>query len=56
LEPLGRWQEVLKVDDVKLKKVAKELPADKRSKIEEARKLDKEYKTISLKKDSKKNK
>ncbi|HRY52763.1 MAG TPA: PD-(D/E)XK nuclease family protein [Candidatus Portnoybacteria bacterium] len=56
LEPLGRWQEVLKVDDVKLKKVAKELPADKRSKIEEARKLDKEYKTISLKKDSKKKK
>jgi putative RecB family exonuclease len=50
LEPLGRWQEVLKVDDVKLKKVAKELPADKRSKIEEARKLDKEYKTIALKK------
>jgi len=54
LEPLGRWQEVLKVDDVKLKKVAKELPADKRSKIEDARKLDKEYKTLALKKSGKK--
>jgi len=54
LEPLGRWQDVLKVDDVKLKKVAKELPTEKRAKIEEARKLDKEYKTLSLKK-AKKN-
>jgi len=50
LEPLGRWQDVLKVDDVKLKKVAKELPADKRAKIETARQLDKEYKILSLKK------
>ncbi len=50
LEPLGRWQDVLKVDDVKLKKVAKDLPAAKRAKIEEARKLDKEYKILSLKK------
>ena len=53
LEPLGRWQDVLKVDDVKLKKVAKELPADKRAKIDETRKLDKEYKILSLKKDKK---
>jgi RecB family exonuclease len=50
LEPLGRWPDVLKVDDAKLKKVAKELPRDSRAKIEEARKLDKEYKTIALKK------
>lgn len=54
LEPLGRWQEVLKVDDVKLKKVAKELPAAKRSKIEAARRLDKEYKTLALKRSGKK--
>ena len=53
LEPLGRWQDVLKVDDVKLKKVAKDLPPEKQQKIEEARKLDKEYKTLSLKKDKK---
>lgn len=50
LEPLGRWQDVLKVDDAKLKKVAKGLPVDQRAKIDEARKLDKEYKTITLKK------
>ena len=55
LEPLGRWQDVLKVDDVKLKKVAKELPTEKRAKIESARKIDKEYKTLTLKK-GKKNK
>ena len=53
LEPLGRWQDVLKIDDVKLKKVTKELPSDKQSKIETARKLDKEYKILSLKKDRK---
>jgi len=54
LEPLGRWQDVLKVDDVRLKKVIKELPLEKQQKIEVARKLDKEYKTLSLKKSSKK--
>ena len=54
LEPLGRWQDVLKVDDVRLKKVAKELPPEKQQKIEEARKLDKEYKTLALKKTGKK--
>lgn len=53
LEPLGKWQDVLKVDDVKLKKVTKELPQEKRAKIEEARKLDKEYKILSLKKSAK---
>jgi RecB family exonuclease len=53
LEPLGRWQDVLKVDDTRLKKVAKELPPEKQQKIEESRKLDKEYKTLSLKKDKK---
>jgi len=50
LEPLGRWQNILKIDDAKLKKIIKELPRDLRGKIESARKLDKEYKTISLKK------
>jgi len=54
LEPLGRWQDVLKVDDMKLKKVAKELPPDKRAKIAEARQVDKEYKTLALKKTTKK--
>lgn len=56
LEPLGKWAEVLKVDDAKLKKVATDLPPDKRQKIEAARKLDKEYKTLALKKTSKRKK
>ncbi len=56
LEPLGRWQDVLKVDDVKLKKVARELPRNTRAKIEETHKLDKEYKILSLKKDKKSKK
>jgi RecB family exonuclease len=51
LEPLGKWQEILKVDDAKLKKVAKEVPASARAKIEEAKKLDKEYKSFSVKKE-----
>lgn len=54
LEPLGRWQDVLKVDDVKLKKVVRDLPAEKRAKIAEARQVDKEYKTLALKKTAKK--
>lgn len=54
LEPLGRWHDILKVDDTKLKKVAKELPADTREKIEKARKIEKEYKTLSLKNTKKK--
>jgi len=53
LEPLGRWADVLKVDDVKLKKVAKELPAQQREKLAAARQLDKEYKTLALKKEKK---
>jgi len=53
LEPLGRWQDVLKVDDVRLKKVVRELPPEKQQKIEETKKLDKEYKTLTLKKDKK---
>jgi len=54
LEPLGKWLNVLKVDETKLKKVLKELPGEVREKIEAARKLDKEYKTFSVKKENKK--
>jgi len=54
LEPLGKWQDVLKVDDTKLKKTAKELPFNIRQRIETAKKLDKEYKTFSVKTKSKK--
>jgi len=56
LEPLGKWNDILKVDDTKLKTISKELPKDSREKIEEARKLDKEYKAFSVKKGKKKQK
>jgi len=54
LEPIGRWQEILKIDDLRLKKILKELPREKREKIEQARQLAKEYKKISFKKEKNK--
>lgn len=51
LEATGKWQEVLKIDETKLKKIAKELPRDSRAKIEQTKKLDKEYKTFLVKKE-----
>jgi len=48
LEPAGRWNDILKIDEAKLKKVIKELPLGLRQKIEEAKKLQKEYKTFSV--------
>lgn len=53
LEPLGRWQEILKVDELKLKKIAQELPQEHRQKIADARKLEKEQKIFTLKKEKK---
>lgn len=53
LEPLGRWNDILKIDEMKLKKFIKELPLDLRARIESARKLDKEYKTFSVSKTKK---
>lgn len=53
LEPLGRWQDVLKIDEAKLKRIIKELPGELRTKIESVKKLDKEYKTTAFKKDKK---
>lgn len=50
LEPLGKWQEILKIDDAKLKKLAKELPIAARANIDSARKIDKEYKSFSVSK------
>jgi len=48
LEPLGKWENVLKIDDTQLKKTIRELPLSLRQKIEEAKKIDKEYKTFSV--------
>jgi len=53
LEPLGRWQDILKIDDAKLKNTIKQLPHELRAKIESTRKLDKEYKTTVFKKNTK---
>ena len=51
LEKVGKWQEVLKVDEAKLKRIMSELPRDARAKIANTKKLTKEYKIISVKKE-----
>lgn len=50
LEPLGRWPEILKVDESKLKRVARELPPNLRSQIDSVKKLNRESKIFSVKK------
>jgi putative RecB family exonuclease len=50
LEPLDKWEEVLKVDGIALKDVLGILPYDKRKEIEKARELDKESKSFIIKK------
>ena len=51
LEKVGKWQEVLKVDEAKLKRIISGLPRDARAKIANTKKLAKEYKIISVKKE-----
>lgn len=48
LEKVGKWQEALKVDETKLKKMLPQLPHDYRAKIENAKELVREYKTFSV--------
>lgn len=43
LVPLGRWEELLKADETRLKKIMKEIPENIRASIEELRSLAKEY-------------
>lgn len=52
LEPLGRWEEILKMDDTKLRRLLKEVSEDIRNTIQDARHIAKEYTilTASLKK------
>lgn len=52
LEPLGRLDDVMKIDGIALKKVSGELPLSAKKEIEEARVLDKESVSLSLKKGS----
>ncbi|MEI9966878.1 MAG: hypothetical protein WDN67_04620 [Candidatus Moraniibacteriota bacterium] len=50
LEPLDKWEDVLKVDGILLRKIVQDLPAPVRKRIEEARTLDKQSTTLSIKK------
>ncbi len=50
LEPLGKWEEILKIDGVALNKSIKALSSEKKKEIESAKILDKEIKSFSFKK------
>ena len=50
LEPLGKWNSVLKIDGVALGKLILALPNDTQAKIQNARKIKSETKTLTVKK------
>ncbi len=50
LEPLDKWQEILKIDAMALKKVSASLSPAARKDVENARVLDKESETLTVKK------
>jgi len=50
LEPLDKWEAVLKVDGIALKNILPVLPFDARKKVESAKVLDKESKSLTVKK------
>ncbi|MCK9379084.1 MAG: PD-(D/E)XK nuclease family protein [Candidatus Moranbacteria bacterium] len=50
LEPLGQWDNVIKIDAIALKKVIPTLPTEIRKKIDTAKELGKETKGFSVKK------
>jgi len=50
LEPLGKWEEVLKVDGIALKNILGVLPYEARKEIEKAKDVDKESKSFIVKK------
>lgn len=47
LANFGKWEDILKADETKLKKIMGDIPADARQEIDEARKVSKEYATIT---------
>jgi hypothetical protein len=55
LEPIGRWEEVLTIDNNKLKNVVVSLSAAKKRLIEGAKKIGKETKSIVATKDKQHN-
>jgi len=52
LSPLHKWEEILKMDETKLKRILKEIPEEARMALDDAKRLIKEYTmlTTSLKK------
>ena len=50
LEPLDKWETVLKVDGIALRNILGVLPIEAREEIEKARIIDKETKTFSVRK------
>ncbi len=48
LSPIGKWEEILKADDTKLKRMLKELPEEIRSAVEEARSVAREYAVLAV--------
>lgn len=50
LEPLDKWEAVLKVDGIALKNILPVLPFETRKKVESAKVLDKESKSLTVKK------
>ncbi len=50
LEPLDKWEAVLKVDGVALKNILGVLPFEAKTEIEKAKVVDKETKTLAVKK------
>jgi hypothetical protein len=50
LEPLDKWESVLKVDGVALKNILGVLPFEAKTEIEKAKVVDKETKTLAVKK------
>jgi len=50
LEPLDHWEDVLKVDGIALRNILGVLPFDAKKEIEKAKILDKETKSLSVKK------
>lgn len=50
LEPLDKWEDVLKVDGIALKNILGVLPVDARKEVESAKVVDKESKAFSVKK------
>lgn len=52
LQPLGKWEEVLRVDDTKLKKIFSTLPSSAQEKIQGAKIIEKEFHILTTTKKS----